>query len=1276
MPRPRRLAALLALAGLCSAVPAAAQVLPFHVYGLDDGLPQSQVNDLAQDAEGFVWVATQGGLARFDGERFAPFFLGDGLTSNRTQELLVDRSGSLWVATVAGVSRWSDHRLSPVSHRLLDGVRCRALAEDASGAVWVGTDAGVVRGQGGAFARVGEEGLVAFDLWPDGRAVIAGTSRGVLRLGEDGSAALLVRPEAVGSDVRAVARAPEGLYVGTFNTGLWLLAGDQLQPVAGVSARVIQRVAVGRSGALYVATNDAGLFVKAPGREGFDHWTSRRGLPADIVSSALEDHEGNLWVGTDIGGLGRLSGTAVSTFGTREGLPDACVLAVAPDRVPGRLWVSTPRGAALLETGPVPRVVERAGTAEGLTNEQVWGVLPTPEGEVWVMTDNAFQVRARGARAFAMAPPVVQTPRSVPYDMQLDGAGRLWLARTDERGGLLVRDARGAWRVFSRTGDGRPVTACRRLFPRAAGGVWVADGMDVLWSDGESLQRVPGPVPLAHGSYLGALFEDRQGRLWAGSDVGLAVREAGGWRSLNDTPGFADRRVYFLGEDREGVTWVGTARGVYRFLPDGSVRPLGTEDGLPHLETNQGGFHVDASDGVWVGTVGGLTHFERSQLSPNPVPPRLVVESAEVPGRTVGFPRALDLAWAERSPAFRVAVLTFRGRPRAAYRARVEGVDADWLPLRRPGELRYTNLPPGRSELQLQAVNDAGVWGEVVRVPIRVAPPFWMTWWFRSGLGLLVLGAGLLGHRWRTLVLRRRNRELQDLVAARTAEIAAASRRLKEAQDQLARLLETSGQAQEDLEAWIRRAGAEIARAVGAEGVGAFVAAGDGPVAVGEPAGEPPSPDELERLSREGRLAEPGRLLLPVTGPNGSSHGALVVGGPPGAWDEAELQLFRGFAHQLGGALEMRGIRRSLSAIQTSRAALRQRLADEGVVTVAVCPACGACSDGSAPHCPRDGQRLDGRLLPYRIRGRYRLLRVLGEGGMGTVFVAEDEQLRREVAIKVVRPALLDNPDVRARFEREAQALAHIQHPAVLALFDSGALEDGSAFLITELLRGADVGAVLRRFGPAGPDQVAALLLQAAGALAAAHRVGVVHRDLKPQNLVLTPGSPFRVTLVDFGLAAQMSTTSGLTATGAVVGTPAYMAPEQVRGGTLSPRTDLYSLATVGYECLTNRPVVGARNLGEVFAEVLESVPAPPSLRRDGLGPAVDAAFAAALAKDPQARPADPEAWAQELAAALAAAPAEPRWPEGFLGEMEAERASGKVTTLRAAAVPEPPTQA
>jgi serine/threonine-protein kinase len=308
------------------------------------------------------------------------------------------------------------------------------------------------------------------------------------------------------------------------------------------------------------------------------------------------------------------------------------------------------------------------------------------------------------------------------------------------------------------------------------------------------------------------------------------------------------------------------------------------------------------------------------------------------------------------------------------------------------------------------------------------------------------------------------------------------------------------------------------------------------------------------------------------------------------------------------------------------------------------CPRCGRCEDGAVRLCPADGTPM--RLVPTVPRvvdNKYRIEQLLGRGGMGAVYRARDVRLERLVAVKVVRAELLGDADARRRFRREAQIVARLQHPAIVAVYDYGTLDSGGAYLVMELVRGEDLRRVLLREGRLEPLRASRILTSVCGGIEAAHREGVLHRDLKPENILL-PGGDADAKVLDFGVAKVVADEQrealpeGLdpgtmvTAQGMIVGTPAYMAPEQLRGAAADARTDVFSLGVIAYEMFSGELPFGRGSLAEV---VLAHARGVPPLKGPDLAPAIDRAVRAALEQDADRRPASPQAFAHLVRAAV-----------------------------------------
>lgn len=321
-----------------------------------------------------------------------------------------------------------------------------------------------------------------------------------------------------------------------------------------------------------------------------------------------------------------------------------------------------------------------------------------------------------------------------------------------------------------------------------------------------------------------------------------------------------------------------------------------------------------------------------------------------------------------------------------------------------------------------------------------------------------------------------------------------------------------------------------------------------------------------------------------------------------------DRELLRGIAVQMGVALDLSRLRRQAGATQAAGGT--QAFTPTIVVS-------------GASRGPAIG-------VGATVDGKYRVDAIVGQGGMGAVFRAWDVRLERDVAIKVVRGDLLTDPDSRERFRRESQIVARLQHPSIVTVFDYGTLTDGAAFLVMEFVPGEDLRHLLKRERRLAPGHVAELIAGIAGGVESAHMAGILHRDLKPENILL-PASGTGPKVVDFGVAKRTTAAAGggtLTGGGTIVGTPAYMAPEQLRGDAVDGRADVFSLGVMTFEMLTGALPYG----GGSFIDIGMKQAAGAAAVDTGDMPAAMAALVRrAIAFDKHTRPGSPLAFATEL---------------------------------------------
>ena len=278
-----------------------------------------------------------------------------------------------------------------------------------------------------------------------------------------------------------------------------------------------------------------------------------------------------------------------------------------------------------------------------------------------------------------------------------------------------------------------------------------------------------------------------------------------------------------------------------------------------------------------------------------------------------------------------------------------------------------------------------------------------------------------------------------------------------------------------------------------------------------------------------------------------------------------------------------------------------------------------------------------------RRLGPYTLVRKLGAGGMGEVYLAQHRLLKRPCAVKVVRPDQAADPQQRERFEREVQATAGLTHPNAVQVYDYGHTPDGAFYYAMEYLPGLNLQDLVGRHGPLPPGRAVYLLRQVCGALREAHAAGLIHRDVKPGNVIVCDrgGVSDVAKVLDFGLVRDVSGGAAcLTQDGTIAGTPAYMAPEQASGASVDARTDIYAIGGLAYFLLTGRPVFADPSAMKVLAAHLYEPPTPPSRRRPEVGADLEAVVLRCLAKAPADRFPD----VASLEAALAACVCAGQW--------------------------------
>ncbi|HEV2862262.1 MAG TPA: two-component regulator propeller domain-containing protein [Pyrinomonadaceae bacterium] len=799
--RPRACLTFLALVLLCAGRPHALAPegnlgqLSRRAWQTEQGLPQNTVHSVVQDFRGYVWVATEEGIARFDGLGFTVFDRQNTpeLRSNDVRSLLVTRDGNLlWASTAGGLSRFDGSTWTTFTVKNgLAGNDVVSAFESRDGAVWVATSSGLSRFKDGAWKSwTTRDGLpddnvqaVSEDLSGTTGAVWVGTPDGLSRF-DGGKFTNFTTEDGLPGGVSVMQYGPDG--------GLWLGTPSGLsryEPPGrftnyttreGLPNDRVISLGVEPDGGLWVGTAAGAAFLELHGGR-FKTFSAPDALSEAIVLSIDVDREGSVWLGTEAGGLHQLRAKKFTTYTTREGLTSDLVKAIY-ETAAGDVWVGTyGAGLNLLRGG---HVVKTYTTNDGLPSNIVLALFSDPAGDLWVGTpDGLSRLRAGRFETFTSADGL---PNDFVRSIYADRGGRLWVGT---RGGLARLEANGEFTAYT-TRDGLTSDFVGTIYEDAAGNVWVgtlgglskfADGRFTSYTSEDGLPE----------SAVIAIHGDAEGRVWVGTNGGgLGLLEGGRVHAFTSRDGLPNDTVYRILEDSTGRLWMSCKKGIFS-LPKselvefaagraGVLHPVlyDTADGMPTRECSGGGHPSGwrGRDGkLWFTTIKGVAMIDPERVARNSVPPPVVVEEVRVDGEPVaGTP---TLAPGSSRFDFHYAGLSFVAPEKVRYRYKLEGFDKDWV---EGGDRRvayYTNLGPGEYTFRVVACNNDGVWSEApAAFSFTLRPHFYRTYWFYA---LCALGLALVA--WQLYALR-----LRQIRARFDAVLAERNRIAREIHDNLA----------------------------------------------------------------------------------------------------------------------------------------------------------------------------------------------------------------------------------------------------------------------------------------------------------------------------------------------------------------------------------------------------------------------------------------------------------------------------------------------------------
>jgi signal transduction histidine kinase/ligand-binding sensor domain-containing protein/CheY-like chemotaxis protein/HPt (histidine-containing phosphotransfer) domain-containing protein len=765
-----------------------------------EGMPQNAAATIARTPDGYLWIGTQEGLARFDGARFVVFDISSetAIPNNMILVLYVDRSGKLWIGTQDGMAVLEDGRFRLYNAVAgLAHVRVQTITEDSAGRLWVGTDKGLVEidteQRGRVFGTT--DGLLDASIRAlledlNGKIWVATATGGLHRFdGTKFDSVQLGPGQGGGAPVSSMYEDHDGtLWFGTETGALYRKSGDHIAIVAaaGQLGSAVRTLTRDRDGNLWIATYGRGLVKFLDGV--FSAPPDNHVLRTDL-RSLYEDNEGSLWVGSSGSGLLRLRDGKFVPLGVPEGLHGNIAWSITP-RAAGGIWIGTDAGLSTYVGG----VFHHITSPRGFETVRIRSLLEDRNGVLWVGTDGAGVYTRDGTHVAVFNRDNGLSGNSVRAINQ-DRQGRIWIGSDV---GLDVIDNARVTSKQAVLGVSGP-TMVRLIHEDLAGAMWVATDTHGLFLIDAYQVRHLGITEGLPSAQVIAMYEDERGVMWLGTASGLAVWRDGRVISLAGIAVALRETILQVLEDGQHQMWLTSNKGlmsVSRATLDElalgrstalGIRTYDVSDGLRTVEFDGGNTSAGCRtpDGrLWLPSIRGILAVDPAHIRTNTIAPPVQIEQVTVDAVALQLTQGVKVNPGRQQWEFHYTSLSLLAAQRARFRYRLEGFDDHWIDAGNRRTAYYTSLPPGTYTFRVIASNNDGLWNDTgASFHFTLKPHFYQTAWFILLCTLAILVAGGAWYRWRVGRLRHLAENLSDQVALRTRDLELANTELMHAKE-------------------------------------------------------------------------------------------------------------------------------------------------------------------------------------------------------------------------------------------------------------------------------------------------------------------------------------------------------------------------------------------------------------------------------------------------------------------------------------------------------------
>jgi ligand-binding sensor domain-containing protein/serine phosphatase RsbU (regulator of sigma subunit) len=803
---------------------------------VEQGMNTSYVFSILEDRRGNLWFGTgREGVSMYNGETFTHFSENEGLSSNYIRSILEDSHGNLWFGTyVGGVSMYNGESFTHFTEKEgLSSNNVWSILEDSHGNFWIGTDGGGVSMYNGKtithFTK--KEGLSdnqVYSILEDSHGNLwFGTFDGGVSMYDGESFSHFTENEGLSNNwVRSIFEDSQGnLWFGTGGGGVSMYNGETFTHFTtkeGLCNNYVYSILEDSQGNFWFGTNGG---VSIYNGETFTHFTENEGLSSNNLRSILEDNHGNLWFGTEGGGVGMYKGETFMHFTKKEGLSDNLVNSILEDSH-GNLWFGTREGGVSMYDG---ESFTHYTAKEGLISNNVRSIMEESNGNLWFGTGGGVSMY-NGVTFTQFTENEGLSDNRVRVILE-DSHGNLWFGARE--GGISMYNGETLTHFTTKEGLSHNDIWC--MLEDSNGNLWIGTtGGGVSLFNGETFTHFTEKEGLSDNWVL-SILEDSHGNLWFGTEGGgVSMYNGETFTHFTTKEGLSNNNIRSIIEDSNSNIWLGTLKGLNHLVFDpasisGKMNSLftssitqdsikvavfnpeihnyGKQDGLKGMDFYPNSVLLDSKNRLWWGSGQSLIMLDSHNLPKPAEVPTMQLNRIEIneqfvdyhhlKGRTgtgmkfddvakfYNYPLNLELPHSSNHLAFYFSAIDWSAPHKLKYSHKMEGVNDHWTLPKTEAKADYRHMPYGTFTFKVRAIGEAQKWSEPFEYTFTILPPWWHTWWAKTGYGIttLLLIIGII--RWRTSSLKQRQKELVTEVVNSTKEIRAQKFEVESQRDQL-----------------------------------------------------------------------------------------------------------------------------------------------------------------------------------------------------------------------------------------------------------------------------------------------------------------------------------------------------------------------------------------------------------------------------------------------------------------------------------------------------------